>query len=387
VNKPTKKPNRPYFSSGPCSKRPGWTLAALEDNFHSRSHRAKGGKAKLNEVIVKSKEVLGLPSDYHLGIVPASDTGAIEMAMWSLLGERGVDVLGWESFGMTWVKDIKDQLKLTNVNAHTVDGYGQLPDLSKVNFDNDVVFTWNGTTSGVCVPNAEWIPADRKGLTICDATSGVFAMEIDFTKLDVVTWSWQKALGGEGAHGMIALSPRAVERLESYTPSWPMPKIFRLANKGKFAKGIFDGATINTPSLMATEDVLDALNWSSSIGGLPGLIRRSQDNLNVISQWVDQTDWVEFLATEKETRSSTSICLSITHPQFKKLDGDTQKKFVKEVTALIDKEGAGYDINSYKDAPAGLRIWGGATVESSDIGLLLPWIEWAFFATLEKYNQ
>ncbi|MBT3236498.1 MAG: phosphoserine transaminase [Bdellovibrionales bacterium] len=387
MNKPTKKPNRPYFSSGPCSKRPGWTLAALEDNFHSRSHRAKGGKAKLNEVIVKSKEVLGLPSDYHLGIVPASDTGAIEMAMWSLLGERGVDVLGWESFGMTWVKDIKDQLKLTNVNAHTVDGYGQLPDLSKVNFDNDVVFTWNGTTSGVCVPNAEWIPADRKGLTICDATSGVFAMEIDFTKLDVVTWSWQKALGGEGAHGMIALSPRAVERLESYTPSWPMPKIFRLANKGKFAKGIFDGATINTPSLMATEDVLDALNWSSSIGGLPGLIRRSQDNLNVISQWVDQTDWVEFLATEKETRSSTSICLSITHPQFKKLDGDTQKKFVKEVTALIDKEGAGYDINSYKDAPAGLRIWGGATVESSDIGLLLPWIEWAFFATLEKYNQ
>ncbi len=387
MNKPTKKPNRPYFSSGPCSKRPGWTLAALEDNFHSRSHRATGGKAKLNEVIVKSKEVLGLPSDYHLGIVPASDTGAIEMAMWSLLGERGVDVLGWESFGMTWVKDIKDQLKLTNVNAHTVDGYGQLPDLSKVNFDNDVVFTWNGTTSGVCVPNAEWIPADRKGLTICDATSGVFAMEIDFTKLDVVTWSWQKALGGEGAHGMIALSPRAVERLESYTPSWPMPKIFRLANKGKFAKGIFDGATINTPSLMATEDVLDALNWSSSIGGLPGLIRRSQDNLNVISQWVDQTDWVEFLATEKETRSSTSICLSITHPQFKKLDGDTQKKFVKEVTALIDKEGAGYDINSYKDAPAGLRIWGGATVESSDIGLLLPWIEWAFFATLEKYNQ
>ncbi|MDA1284648.1 MAG: phosphoserine transaminase [Proteobacteria bacterium] len=386
MNKPNIKPNHPYFSSGPCSKRPGWSLDALSNAFLGRSHRAKTGKAKLNEVITKSKEVLELPDDYFVGIVPGSDTGAIELAMWSLLGQRPVDVCGWETFGLTWVKDITKQLKLNNVNTHQTNNYGEIPDLSKVNFDNDVVFTWNGTTSGACVPNADWIPDDRKGLSICDATSAVFAMEMDFKKLDVITWSWQKVLGGEGAHGMIALSPRAVERLESYEPDWPMPKIFQIAKNKKFTKEIFEGATINTPSLLATEDAIDALNWCISIGGQKELIKRSQSNLNVIKKWVESNDWVEFLASDPATYSSTSICFKFTHPDFIKLDNENQKKLVKEVCSRIEKEDAGYDINAYKDAPAGIRIWGGATVESSDIEKVLPWIEWAFFETLKEYK-
>ena len=386
MNKPNIKPNHPYFSSGPCSKRPGWSLDALSNAFLGRSHRAKTGKAKLNEVITKSKDVLELPNDYFVGIVPGSDTGAIELAMWSLLGQRPVDVCGWETFGLTWVKDITKQLKLNNVTTHQTSNYGEIPDLSKVNFDNDVVFTWNGTTSGACVPNADWIPDDRKGLSICDATSAVFAMEMDFKKLDVITWSWQKVLGGEGAHGMIALSPRAVERLESYEPDWPMPKIFQIAKNKKFTKEIFEGATINTPSLLATEDAIDALNWCISIGGQKELIKRSQSNLNVIKKWIESNDWVEFLASDPATYSSTSICFKFTHPDFTKLDNENQKKLVKEVCSIIEKEDAGYDINAYKDAPAGIRIWGGATVESSDIEKVLPWIEWAFFETLKEYK-
>ena len=386
MNKPNIKPNHPYFSSGPCSKRPGWSLNALSDAFLGRSHRAKTGKAKLNEVIIKSKQVLELPEDYFVGIVPGSDTGAIELAMWSLLGERPVEVCGWETFGLTWVKDITKQLKLSNVTTHETSTYGEIPDLTKVNFDNDVVFTWNGTTSGACVPDAEWIPNDRKGLSICDATSAVFAMDMDFTKLDVITWSWQKVLGGEGAHGMIALSPRAVERLESYEPSWPMPKIFQIAKNKKFTKEIFEGATINTPSLLATEDAIDALNWCIEVGGQKELIKRSKNNLGVIKNWIEKNDWVEFLATDPKTYSSTSICFKFTHPDFTKLDNDNQKKLVKELCSLIEKEDAGYDINAYKDAPAGIRIWGGATVESSDIEKVLPWIEWAFFETLEGYK-
>ena len=386
MNKPSIKPNHPYFSSGPCSKRPGWSLNALSDAFLGRSHRAKTGKAKLNEVIIKSKQVLELPEDYFVGIVPGSDTGAIELAMWSLLGERPVEVCGWETFGLTWVKDITKQLKLPNVTTHQTSTYGEIPDLSKVNFDNDVVFTWNGTTSGACVPDAEWIPNDRKGLSICDATSAVFAMDMDFTKLDVITWSWQKVLGGEGAHGMIALSPRAVERLENYEPSWPMPKIFQIAKNKKFTKDIFEGATINTPSLLATEDAIDALNWCIEVGGQKELIKRSKNNLEVIKNWIEKNDWVEFLATDPKTYSSTSICFKFTHPDFTKLDNDNQKKLVKELCSLIEKEDAGYDINAYKDAPAGIRIWGGATVESSDIEKVLPWIEWAFFETLEGYK-
>ena len=384
--KPDVKPNHPFFSSGPCSKRPGWNLNSLSDAFLGRSHRAKNGKSKLNEVIVKSKEILELPDNYLVGIVPASDTGAIEMAMWSLLGPRAVDVCGWETFGLTWVKDITKQLKLPNVTTHQTSEYGELPDLTKVNFDNDVVFTWNGTTSGVCVPNADWIPENRSGLTICDATSAVFAMDIDFKKLDVITWSWQKVLGGEAAHGMIALSPKAVERLESYEPTWPMPKIFQLAKGKKLDKGIFEGATINTPSLLATEDAIDALNWCKEIGGQKELISRSQANLKVIKDWIDERDWVSFLAKDPNTYSSTSICFKFTHSDFVELDDENQKKLVKELCSIIEKENAGYDINAYKDAPAGIRIWGGATVESSDIAKLLPWIEWAFFETLERYK-
>ena len=386
MQKPVVKPNHPFFSSGPCSKRPGWNLNTLNDAFLGRSHRAKNGKSKLNEVIVKSKEILELPDNYLVGIVPASDTGAIEMAMWSLLGPRAVDVCGWETFGLTWVKDITKQLKLPNVTTHQTSEYGVLPDLTKVNFDNDVVFTWNGTTSGVCVPNADWIPENRSGLTICDATSAVFAMDIDFTKLDVITWSWQKVLGGEAAHGMIALSPKAVERLETYEPKWPMPKIFQLAKGKKLDKGIFEGATINTPSLLATEDAIDALNWCKEIGGQKELISRSQANLKVIKEWIDERDWVSFLAKDPTTYSSTSICFKFTHSDFVKLDDENQKKLVKELCSIIEKENAGYDINAYKDAPAGIRIWGGATVESSDIAKLLPWIEWAFFETLERYK-
>ncbi len=375
--KPTTKPKNPCFSSGPCAKRPGWSLSALGDVVAGRSHRSKVGKAKLAEVITRSKSILRMPEDYLLGIVPASDTGAIEMAMWSMLGERGVDVFAWESFGMGWVTDIQKQLRLEDARVFTSD-YGKLPDLSAADFSRDIVFTWNGTTSGVCVPNGDWIAADREGLTFCDATSAVFAMEVPWDKLDVVTWSWQKVLGGEAAHGMLALSPRAALRLESYSSGRPLPKIFRMVKGGKIDEGIFEGSTINTPSMLATEDALDSLRWAESIGGLPALIARSTANLAAVAAWVEKTDWVDFLAKNPATRSSTSICLEIVDPWFIALGSNERAKAAKRIGALLDAEGAAHDINSYKDAPPGIRIWGGATVETSDIEALLPWLEWAF---------
>lgn len=375
--KPTTKPKNPCFSSGPCAKRPGWSLEALKDFPAGRSHRSKLCKGKLEEVITKSKEILGMPEDYVLGIVPASDTGAIEMAMWSMLGPRSVDVFAWESFGMGWVTDIQKQLRLEDARVYTAE-YGELPDLSKADFSRDVVFTWNGTTSGACVPNGDWIPEDREGLTFCDATSGVFAMEIPWDKLDVVTWSWQKVLGGEAAHGMLALSPRAVERLESFSSGRPLPKIFRMVKGGKLIKGIFEGSTINTPSMLATEDALDSLRWAESVGGLSGLVSRSKANLAAIESWVEKTDWVDFLAKDPATRSSTSICLQIVDPWFTALPAEERSKAAKRIGAILDAEGAAYDINSYKDAPPGIRVWGGATVETSDIEALLPWLDWAF---------
>jgi len=375
--KPTVKPARPYFSSGPCSKRPGWSLEALNEALVGRSHRAKPAKARIEEVIDKSASILGLPEGYVCGIVPASDTGAVEMALWSLLGARGVDMCAWESFGSEWVTDVLKQLKLDNVNEHIAD-YGKLPDFSKVDFNNDVVFTYNGTTSGVKVPNLDWIPDDRAGLTICDATSAVFAMDIDYSKLDVVTWSWQKVMGGEGAHGMLVLSPRAIARLESYTPAWPLPKIFRLAKGGKLISGIFSGATINTVSMLCIEDAVDGLRWAESIGGLPALIERSDANLAAIRNWVEKTDWIEFLAEDPATVSNTSICLKITADWYQALPTDEQAAKAKQLVSLLDKEGVGYDFGSYRDAPVGLRIWGGATVDTADIEALLPWLDWAF---------
>ncbi len=375
--KPTAKPTNPCFSSGPCAKRPGWSLDALKDASLGRSHRAKVGKAKLKEVIDRSKAILGIPDDYVLGIVPASDTGAIEMAMWSLLGERGVDALAWESFGSTWVKDITKQLKLKDVREMEV-GYGSLPDLAQVDWTRDVIFTWNGTTSGVCVPNADWISDTREGLAICDATSAVFAMDVPFEKLDVVTWSWQKVLGGEAAHGMIALSPRAIARLESYVPAWPMPKIFQMTSKGKLSAGIFEGETINTPSMLCVEDALDGLKWAESIGGLKGLIARSTANLKAVEDWVAKSDWVGFLAEDQSTRSCTSICLKIVDPWYQSLPADDQAELAKQLASLLEKEAVAYDIGAYRDAPAGLRIWGGATVETSDLEALFPWLEWAW---------
>lgn len=375
--KPTQKPANPCFSSGPCAKRPGWSFDALKDAALGRSHRAKIGKVKLADVIERSKKILGIPEGWVLGIVPASDTGAIEMAMWSLLGPRGVDVLVWESFGNGWANDCKNQLKLPNLNVYKAD-YGQLPDLSKVNWDNDVVFTWNGTTSGVRVANGDWIKADRKGLAICDATSAVFAMDLPWDKLDVVTWSWQKVLGGEAAHGMLALSPRAVERLESYVPAWPLPKIFQLTKKGKLIEGIFKGETINTPSMLAVEDALDALEWAEKVGGLKGLIARSEANLAAIAKWVEGSNWAGFLAEDASARSCTSICLKITDPWYTALSPEAQADGAKKIASILDKEGIAYDIGAYRDAPAGLRIWGGATVETSDIEALLPWLDWAY---------
>ncbi len=375
--KPTEKPKNPCFSSGPCAKRPGWTLEALKGAVLGRSHRAKVGKTKLADVIEQSKKILGMPEGYLLGIVPASDTGAIEMAMWSLLGTRGVDVLAWESFGSGWGADCKNQLKLTDLNIYKSE-YGKLPDLSKVDWNRDVIFTWNGTTSGVRVANGDWIAADRKGLAICDATSAAFAMDLPWDKLDVVTWSWQKVLGGEAAHGMIALSPRAVERLTSTTPSWPMPKIFQMTKGGKLIDGIFKGETINTPSMLCVEDALDGLKWSESVGGLKGLINRSEANLKAISDWVAKSDWAAFLAEDAKTISCTSICLKITDPSFTALSPEDQAEAAKKVASLLEKEGVAYDIGAYRDAPAGLRIWGGATVETSDIKTLLPWLDWAW---------
>jgi phosphoserine aminotransferase len=377
IDKPTTKPNNPNFSSGPCAKRPGWNIQNLKTDSLGRSHRAKLPKQRLLEVITLTKEILQLPKDYRVGILPASDTGAIEAAMWSLLGKTGVEVLAWENFGNDWVKDIKDQLKPDNLTIHKAD-YGNITDFNNLNFDNDIVFNWNGTTSGVCVPNADWIPQDRKGLTICDATSAVFAMDMDWSKLDVVTWSWQKVLGGEAAHGMIAMSPKAIERLSEYQPSWPIPKIFRLANNKKVIEGIFKGETINTPSMLCVEDAIDALQWIQSIGGYAGSIKKSKSNLEVIKKWVASHDWIDFLANDPNTLSSTSICLKITEDWFVQLSEEDQQTKVKEINSLLEKEGVAYDINAYRTAPAGFRIWGGATVEASDIETLLPWIEWGY---------
>ena len=375
--KPVGRPANPNFSSGPCAKRPGWTLEALKGALTGRSHRSKPGKAKLEEVINLSRRILGIPDDYRIGIVPASDTGAVEMALWSLLGERGVDMLAWESFGKDWITDVVKQLKLPNVRQFTA-GYGQLPDLSQADFANDVVFAWNGTTSGVRVPNGDWIAADRQGLTICDATSAAFAMDLPWDKLDVVTWSWQKVLGGEAAHGMLVLSPRAVARLESYKPAWPLPKIFRMTKDGKIAEGIFKGETINTPSMIAVEDAIDGLRWAEGVGGLKGLVARSESNLGTVADWVAKSDTVAFLADRPETRSCTSICLKFVDPWFAGQPAEAQAEIAKKVASLLEKEGVALDAGAYRDAPPGLRIWGGATVENSDVAALLPWIDWAY---------
>lgn len=382
--KPDARPANPNFSSGPCAKRPGWSPSVLSDAALGRSHRAKIGKAKLQEVIDKTRSILSVPEDYRIGIVAASDTGAVEMALWSLLGARGVDMLQWESFGKGWATDVTKQLKLEDVRVLEA-GYGQLPDLTQVDFSRDVVFTWNGTTSGVRVPNGNWIDADREGLTICDATSAAFAMNLPWEKLDVTTYSWQKVMGGEAQHGILILSPRAVERLESYTPSWPMPKIFRLTSGGKLIEGVFKAATINTPSMLCVEDALDGLNWAESIGGLKSLISRSEGNLAELARWVESSGNVEFLAETPDTRSCTSICLNITADWFQALSDEDQSAAVKKVVALLDDEGVAYDINSYKDAPSGLRIWGGATVETTDLEALTPWIDWALAAVATEY--
>ncbi|MEM7240615.1 MAG: phosphoserine transaminase [Pseudomonadota bacterium] len=383
--KPDIRPANPHFSSGPCTKPAGWSLDALRDAALGRSHRAAIGKDKLLAAIENTRSVLGVPEDYKIGIVPASDTGAVEMAMWNLLGARGVEMLSWESFGSGWVTDVAKQLKL-EFNHHHAD-YGLLPDLSAVNFDNDVVFTWNGTTSGVRVPNGDFIPADRKGLTICDATSAAFAQDLAWDKLDVTTFSWQKVLGGEAAHGMIILSPRAVERLESYTPPWPLPKIFRLTKGGKLIDGVFKGATINTPSMLAAEDYLVALEWAKAQGNATGLIAKADANLAVLADFVGANDWIDFLAEDDATRSNTSVCLKITHPAVAALDVEAQAAFAKALTKRLDAEGVAFDIGSYRDAPAGLRIWTGGTVEASDLEALCPWLNWAFQAELETISE
>ena len=364
---PAIKPQNPNFSSGPCSKRPGYSVGQLDVTTLGRSHRATIGKLALKKACEQTAELLKLPEDYRVGVVPASDTGAVEMAMWSMLGARGVDVLAWESFGSGWVTDITKQLSLTNVNVLTAD-YGDIPELSQVDFNNDVVFTWNGTTSGVKVPNGDWIDDNRQGLTICDATSAVFAMSLPWQKLDVVTFSWQKVLGGEGAHGMLILSPRAVERLETYTPSWPMPKIFRMTKGGKLIEGIFRGETINTPSMLCVADYLDALGWISDLGGLDAAIAKSEANFNVIAQFVEHHQWIRFLAKDEDKRSNTSVCLTL----------DATEQQVKFMQQLLAEHSVAFDIGAYRDAPSGLRIWCGATVEQSDLEALMPWLEWAY---------
>lgn len=377
MTKPITAPVRPEFSSGPCAKRPGWTLAALSDATLGRSHRSKAGKAKLKQAIEQTRQILAIPADYRIAIVPASDTGAVEMALWSLLGPRGVDVLAWESFGAGWVSDIVKQLKLDDVRRFEAD-YGDLPDLGAVSGDRDIVFTWNGTTSGARVPDAGWIAADRKGLAICDATSAVFAQRLDWRKLDVTTFSWQKVMGGEAAHGMIVLSPRAVKRLESYTPPWPLPKIFRMTKAGKLIEGLFEGATINTPSLLCVEDYLDALGWAEQLGGLDALIARADANAAVVEAWVKATDWVDYLVAEPVWRSNTSICLKIVDPWFTGQPADIQAATAKAMVTLLEQEGVAFDIGAYRDAPPGLRLWGGATIESSDLDALTPWLDWAY---------
>ena len=374
--KPPVRPARPHFSSGPCAKRPGWSPENLNALTLGRSHRSKGGKARLGEAIARTRSILGVPDDYRIGIVPASDTGAVEMALWSLLGSRPVDMFAWESFGAGWVTDVNKQLGL---DAHVYTApYGELPDLAQANPAHDTVFAWNGTTSGVCVPNADWISDNREGLTICDATSAVFAQELEWSKLDVVTYSWQKVLGGEGAHGVLILSPRAVERLETYTPSWPLPKIFRLTKGGKLIEGIFTGATINTPSMLCVEDYIDALEWAVSLGGLSALHKRADNNADALAAWVARTPWVEFLCETPANRSNTSVCLKITDPTFSALSDDEQRAFVKSMEKELEAAEAAFDIGGYRDAPPGLRIWCGATVETDDIEVVCPWLDWAF---------
>jgi len=386
IAKPGLRPAIPHFSSGPCAKRPGWNLQALTDAVLARSHRSKAGKAKLKRAIELTREVLRVPADYRVGIVPASDTGAVELALWSLLGARPVTVLAWESFGEGWVNDVVKELKLKDINVVKAP-YGELPDLSKVDPATDIVFTWNGTTSGVRVPDADWIAADRQGLTICDATSAAFAQRLDFPKLDVVTFSWQKVLGGEAAHGMLILSPRAVERLESHKPGWPLPKIFRLTKGGKLNQGVFEGETINTPSMLCVEDYLDALQWAKSIGGIDALVARADANAEVIADWAARTPWIDNLAKDPATRSTTSVCLKIVDRAVTSLGVDAQWSFIKELCALLEKEGVAYDIATHRDAPPGLRIWCGATVELADLEALTLWLDWGFGTAKEKLPQ
>ncbi len=377
ATKPGVRPVTPHFSSGPCAKRPGWSLQALTDAVLGRSHRSKIGKAKLKRAIDLTREVLEVPADYRIGIVPASDTGAVELAMWSLLGARPVTMLAWESFGEGWITDAEKQLKLKDVTVLKAP-YGELPDLSKVNFDTDVVFTWNGTTSGVRVPNGDWIKSDRKGLTICDATSAAFAQNIDFQKCDVVTFSWQKALGGGGAHGMLILSPRAVGRLESYKPAWPMPKIFRITKGGKIMEGVFAGETLNTPSMLCVEDYLDTLTWAKSVGGAKALRARADSNAKALTAWVARTPWIENLSSNPAAASNTSVCLKLTDPAVAKLPAEAQLALVKQMETMLEREGVAYDIANHRDAPASLRIWCGCTVETSDVEVQTPWLVWAF---------
>jgi phosphoserine aminotransferase len=382
LERPATRPQNPFFSSGPCAKRPGWSLDNLKNALLGRSHRSAAGKARLKLAIDRTRTLLELPDDYLVAIVPGSDTGAVEMALWSLLGPRGVDVLAWEAFGKDWVVDVVKQLKLGDVRVMEA-AYGQLPDLAKVDFSRDVIFTWNGTTSGVRVPNADWIAADRQGLTICDATSGIFAQRLDWAKLDVITYSWQKVLGGEAAHGMLILSPRAVERLESHAPNWPVPKIFRLTKGGKLNREIFEGATINTPSMLCVEDYLDTLAWADNIGGLDALVARSDRNAQAVTDWVERTPWVDFLASVPETRSNTSVCLRVADAEIASRSLEEQAALAGKMVKLLEKEGVAYDIGAYRDAPPGLRLWCGATVETSNLEALLPWLEWAF-STLRK---
>ena len=374
---PAVRPANPCFSSGPCAKRPGWTPAELGDAFLGRSHRAKTGKAKLKDVIDRSRAVLRMPADWRLGIVPASDTGAVEMALWSLLGPRGIDVLVWENFGETWEADIVKQLRLTDVRTFRAP-YGSLPDLAQVDCDRDVIFTWNGTSSGVCLPDADWISPNRAGLVICDATSAAYAMDLPWDRLDVVTWSWQKALGGEAAHGMLALSPRAVARLEQHKPAWPMPKIFRLTSGGRINEGIFQGETINTPSMLCVEDAIDSLKWAERVGGLDALVRRSKANFAALSAWVERTPWIDFLAQDPACRSWTSACLAIVDPWFAAQPDAARQAIVKDLAKRLEQAGVAYDIAGHRAAPAGLRIWCGATVETADIEALCPWLDWAW---------
>jgi phosphoserine aminotransferase len=376
-NSPAVRPARPFFSSGPCAKRPGWTAEALGGALLGRSHRSKPGKAKLKEAIDRTKQVLKIPADFRVGIVAASDTGAVEMAMWSMLGPRPVDMFAWESFGEDWVTDVSKQLKLKDSRVIKA-GYGDLPDLNEADPAHDIVFLWNGTTSGVRVPNGNWISSAREGITICDATSAAFAMDLPWDKLDVTTFSWQKVLGGEAAHGMLILSPRAVARLESYTPPWPLPKIFRMTKGGKLIEGIFEGETINTPSMLALEDYLDALKWAESVGGLDGLIKRSNSNLAAIERWVRESSWAAFLAKDGASRSNTSVCLKIVDPWFSGLSEEAQAEAAKKIASILEKEKVAYDIAAYRSAPAGLRIWCGATVDRGDIESLMPWLDWAW---------